>query len=81
MPVLVGPTMLVRELIKRATEQGCVLRYTRAGIITENGFRQIRYLYNPSTGGRYPLADLEDSDTLLGYEISLIARRLGIVLS
>jgi hypothetical protein len=77
---LVGPTIVVRDLIKRATQQGCVLRTTRAGIMTEDGFKQIRYLYNPKTGGRYPLADLEDDDTLLGYEISLIARRLSIVL-
>jgi hypothetical protein len=80
MPVLVGPTIVVRDLIKRAEEQGCELRITRAGIMTPEGFRRIRYIYNPKTRGRYPLYDLEDDDTLLGYEISLIMRRLSIKL-
>ncbi len=80
MPVLVGPTMVVRELIKRAKEEGCVLMTTRAGLMTSNGFRQIRYLYNPKTEGRYPLDGLDDDDTILSYEIRLIERRLDIML-
>jgi hypothetical protein len=53
---------------------------THAPIETSHGLRRVRYLYNPKTGGRYPLDDLEDDETLLGYEIGLIARRLEITL-
>jgi hypothetical protein len=35
---------------------------------------------NPKTEGRYPLDDLDDDDTILDYEIRLIARRLDITL-
>jgi hypothetical protein len=80
MPVLVGPTMVVRELIRRAEEQGCVLKTTRAGVMTPSGFKQVPYLYNPNTRGRYPLDDLDEDDTILAYEIELIARRLNITL-
>ncbi len=79
MPVLVGPTITVRDLIRQAEEQGCVLRTTRAATTMPEGVRPIEYLYNAGTGGRC-LLELADNDTLLHYEIALIARRLSIQL-
>lgn len=80
MPVLVGPTITVRDLKQRAVQQGCVLRTTRAAILVDGVHRNVPYLHNPKTNGRYPLHDLADDDTILGYEIGLIARRLSIIL-
>jgi hypothetical protein len=55
MPVPVGPRLTVSEFIGRAEDQGCTVQMSRAAIGTPNGLRHVRYLYNPTTGGRYPL--------------------------
>jgi hypothetical protein len=80
MPVRIGPMIRVADLIRQAEEQGCQLHLSTLRLVTPGGFLQIRYLFNPTTRGRFPLTDYEDQDFMLADEMDAAARRLNIVL-
>jgi hypothetical protein len=80
MPVQRGPRIQIRDLIRRAEEQGCKLHMTVAQLDTPSGLRSIRYLYNPATNGRFDISDYEDDEYMLASEMDAAARRLEITL-
>jgi predicted RNA-binding protein associated with RNAse of E/G family len=76
----VGPRIRISELIARAREQGCELRYSTNRLVTQDGFRQIRFLFNPGSGKRFDLTDYDDDEYMLASEIDAARRRLNILL-
>jgi hypothetical protein len=80
MPVQVGPRIRIADLIQRAREQGCELRLSTNRLVTPEGFRQIRFLFNPTNRARFDLTDYDDDEFMLGSEIDAARRRLGITL-
>jgi hypothetical protein len=76
----VGPRIRISELIARAREQGCELRYSTNRLVTPDGFRQIRFLFNPASGKRFDLTDYDDDEYMLASEIDAARRRLNILL-
>lgn len=81
MPVHTGPFCQVAEVIKRAKAQGCELRFAKFRIVTPEGPKPIRYLYNPKTGGTYDITDFEDGEYMAPATIDAAERRLGIRLN
>ncbi len=71
----------VREIVERAKEQGCEERRPEAVIETPWGTKQVRYLYNPKTGGRYDISDFEDNEFMAPSTIRAAERRLGVKLT
>lgn len=80
MPVQVGPRIRISDLIQRAKEQGCELRLSTNRLVTPDGFRQIKFLFNPASRARFDLTDYDDDDFMLASEIDAARRRLKIVL-
>jgi hypothetical protein len=80
MPVPVGPRILIAELERRAEEQGCKLHLSTNRLVTPEGFRQIRYLFNPANRARFDLTDYADDEFMLASEIDAARRRLNITL-
>lgn len=80
MPVHVGPRIRIADLIQRAKEQGCELRLSTNRLVTPEGFRQIRFLFNPGNRARFDITDYDDDEYMLGSEIDAARRRLNIVL-
>jgi predicted RNA-binding protein associated with RNAse of E/G family len=80
MPVQVGPRILVADLIERAREQGCEVRLSTNRLVTQDGFRQIRFLFNPASRARFDITDYDDNEYMLASEIDAARRRLNIVL-
>jgi hypothetical protein len=80
MPVSVGPRIRVADLIQRAKEQGCELRLSTNRLITPDGFRQIRFLFNPGNRARFDITDYDNDEYMLGSEIDAARRRLNILL-
>ena len=78
MPVQVGPRILVATLIERAQEQGCELRISTNRLVMPDGFRQIRFLFNPSNRARFDITDYDDDEYMLASEIDAARRRLKI---
>src|SRR5436305_8304487 len=72
MPVPVGSRILIADLIRRAEEQGCKLHLSANRLMTPEGFRQIRYLFNLANRARFDLTDYDDDEFMLASE----ARRL-----
>ena len=69
MPVQVGPRILVADLIERAREQGCEVRLSTNRLVTQDGFRQIRFLFNPASRARFDITDYDDDEYMLASEI------------
>jgi hypothetical protein len=80
MPVQVGPRIRISDLIRRAKEQGCELRLSTNRLVTPDGFRQIKFLFNPISRVRFDLTDYDDDDFMLASEIDAARRRLKIAL-
>ena len=80
MPVQVGPSILVADLIELAKQQGCEVRLSTNRLVTEDGFRQIRFLFNPGNRARFDITDYDDDEYMLASEIDAARRRLNIVL-
>ena len=80
MPVQVGPRILVADLIERARERGCEVRLSTNRLVTQDGFRQIRFLFNPVSRARFDITDYDDDEYMLASEIDAARRRLNIVL-
>jgi hypothetical protein len=80
MPVPAGPRIRIADLIQRATEQGCELRLSTNRLVTPEGFRQIKFLFNPGNKARFDLTDYDDDEYMLGSEIDAARRRLNIIL-
>jgi hypothetical protein len=79
MPVQVGQ-IKIADLIQRAKNQECELKHSKNRLATPLAFRQIRFLFNPATRGRFDLTDYNDDEFMLASEIEAAARQLGIVL-
>jgi hypothetical protein len=79
MPVQIGPRIRISELIERAKEQGCELRFSTNRLVTPEGFRQIRYLFNPASRARFDLTDYNDDEYMFASEIDAARRRLNIL--
>lgn len=80
MPVQVGPRIRIVDLIQRAKEQGCELRLSTNRLVTPDGFRQIKFLFNPGNCARFDLTDYDDNEFMLASEIDAARRRLNITL-
>ena len=80
MPVPAGPKLRVSELIARAAQQGCIVRFSKLRLVTLSGIIPIRYLYNAGNRGRFDLTDYHDDEYIVASEIENAARRLGITL-
>jgi hypothetical protein len=80
MAVPVGPRIRIADLIQRARQQGCELRLSTNRLVTPDGFRQIKFLFNPGNRARFDLTDYDDDEFMLGSEIDAARRRLNIVL-
>jgi hypothetical protein len=80
MPVQVGPAIRITDLIRRAKEQGCELRLSTNRLVTPDGFRQIKFLFNPANQARFDLTDYDEDEFMLGSEIDAARRRLNILL-
>lgn len=80
MPVPAGPQLQVSELISRAIQQGCVIRFSNLRLVTPSGMIPIRYLYNATNKGRFDLTDYDGDDFMVASEIENAERRLGITL-
>jgi hypothetical protein len=80
MPVPVGPRIRIADLVQRAREQGCELRLSTNRLVTPEGFRQIRFLFNPGSRTRFDITDYDDAEYMLGSEIDAARRRLNIML-
>ena len=76
-----GSFQLVRDVIEFAKAQGCEERTPKGTIMTPWGKKQIRYLYNPHTGGRYDISDFEDDQYMSASTIRAAERRLGVMLA
>ena len=74
MPVQVGPRILVADLIERAREQGCEVRLSTNRLVTQDGFRQIRFLFNPASRARFDITDYDDDEYMLASEIDAARR-------
>lgn len=81
MPVRIGPSLQIKDLIAEATKAGCELRISKGQLATPWGPKYIRYLFNPTNRGRYDITDYEDDETMLGFELAAVERRLGIKFS
>jgi hypothetical protein len=46
--------------------------------MTPEGFRQIRYLFNPANRARFDLTDYDNDEFMLASEIDAARRRLNI---
>jgi hypothetical protein len=62
-----GTTTLAR-LIACACSRGCELRRSSLRIITADGEVDVRYLFNPSNGGRFMVGEYDD-DELISPEV------------
>jgi hypothetical protein len=80
MPVQVGPRIRIADLIKRAEEQGCEFKVSTNRLVTPEGFRQIKFLFNPASRSRFDLTDYDNDEFMLASEIDAARRRLNIVL-
>jgi hypothetical protein len=80
MPVPVGPRIRIADLIRRAEEQGCKLHLSTNRLVTPEGWRQTRYLFNPTNRARLDLTDYDDDEYMLSSEIDAARRRLKITL-
>jgi hypothetical protein len=81
MPVQVGPRIRIADLIQRAKEQGCELRYSVNRLVMPDGsFRQIKYLFKPEGRNRFDLTDYNDDEFMLASEMDAARRRLNIIL-
>jgi hypothetical protein len=80
MPVQIGPRIRVSELIMRAKEQGCEVRLSINRLVTPEGFRRIRFLYNPASRKRFDITDYDDDEYMLWSEMEAAWRRLNIIL-
>jgi hypothetical protein len=79
MPALLRPALQVLELIKLAEQQRCCIRYSKLRLVMPDGhFRQIRYLFNPATRGRFDLTEFDDNEYILSEDQNQAERRLGI---
>jgi hypothetical protein len=72
--------MSVAEIINLAIAQGCEVRQPPWKVITPWGEWEVRYLYNPSNGGRFDISDLNDDDAVGPSTVEAAERRLGITL-
>lgn len=80
MPVQVGPRIRISDLISRAEEQGCELRFSTNRLVTPEGFKQIKFLFNSGNGARFDLTDYNDDEFMMASEIDAARRRLKITL-
>jgi hypothetical protein len=80
MPVLAGPLLQVSELIARAIQQGCIIRFSNLRLVTPDGLIPIKFLYNAANKGRFDLTDYDGDEYLVASEIENAQRRLGIKL-
>jgi hypothetical protein len=80
MPVQVGPRLRISDLIQRAKQQGCELRFSTNRLVTAEGFRQIKFLFNPANRARFDLTDYDDDEFMLASEIDAARRRRKISL-
>jgi hypothetical protein len=80
MAVPVGPRIRISDLIQRARQQGCELRLSTNRLVTPEGFRQIRFLFNPGNRARFDITDYDDDEFMLASEIEAARRRLNIIL-
>jgi len=81
MPVRVGRIIQISDLIRQAQAQGCEIRTSKIQLATPWGLRNIRFIHNPKTRGRYDISDYEDNEFMLESEISAVERRLSITLT
>jgi hypothetical protein len=80
MAVPVGPRLQVSELIGRAIQQGCIIRFSNLRLVTGSGMIPIRFLYNAANEGRFDLTDYDGNEFMVASEIENAERRLGIKL-
>lgn len=76
-----GSFKQVKEIVDLAKAQGCEDRRPKAYIMTPYGKMQVRYLYNPKTGGYYDISDYKDDEFMAPSTIAAAERRLGVKLS
>lgn len=80
MAVPTGSFRQVAEIIALAKAQGCELRFAKFRIVTPDGPKPIRFLYNPKTGGTFDISDFEDGEYMAPSTLRAAERRLGITL-
>jgi len=78
--VATGPFRKVAEIIALAKAQGCEPRYAKFRIVTPDGPKPIRYLFNPRTAGTFDISDFEDGEYMAPSAVQAAERRLGISL-
>ncbi len=68
----------VQRLIELFTAMGCEVRTLTGTLAGPDGAHNVRYLYNPESGGFVSLSDLADDERLPPSEIDNWERRLGL---
>jgi hypothetical protein len=66
--VQVGPRIRISDLIQRAKDQGCEFRISTNRLVTPDGFRQIKFLFNPGNRARFDLTDYDGDEFMLASE-------------
>ena len=80
MAVLIGSLRRVQDVIDSALAQGCELRESKIKLMTPEGPKSVRYLYNPTTNGRFDISDYNNDEFMVQSEWKAAERRLSIAL-
>ena len=81
MPVQIGRFIKVKAVIDRACQNGCEIRHGKSQVVTPDGTYRVRFLYNPTTGGRFDISDYLDDEFMQDSELANCERRLNVDMS